>query len=127
MRIGDAAAAAGTTARALRFYEQRGLLPAPSRTLSGHREYTGRDVARVRLVRELLALGLTVEDVRGCADWLDECATDGLPKRCAATAATSDRAGIAERRLAALNAEIARLTETRDRLAARLRTSAPVG
>ena len=27
MRIGDAAAAAGTTARALRFYEQRGLLP----------------------------------------------------------------------------------------------------
>ncbi|GAA2755208.1 zinc-binding dehydrogenase [Actinopolymorpha rutila] len=127
MRIGDAAAAAGTTARALRFYEQRGLLPAPTRTMAGYREYTSRDVSRVRLVRELLALGLTVEDVRGCADWLDECAADGLPKRCAATAATSERAGIAERRLAALDAEIARLTETRDRLAARMNTSAPVG
>ena len=29
MRIGDAAAAAGTTPRALRFYEQRGLLDSP--------------------------------------------------------------------------------------------------
>ena len=29
MRIGDAAAAAGTTPRALRFYEQQGLLPRP--------------------------------------------------------------------------------------------------
>ncbi|MET9018503.1 MerR family transcriptional regulator [Actinopolymorpha sp. NPDC004070] len=127
MRIGDAAAAAGTTARALRFYEKRGLLPEPARTVAGYREYTSRDVSRVRLVRELLALGLTVEDVRGCADWLDRSSIDGLPKRCAATAQTSERAGIAQRRLAALDAEIARLTETRDRLADRIRTSAPTG
>ncbi|MYR44444.1 MerR family DNA-binding transcriptional regulator, partial [Streptomyces sp. SID5910] len=32
MRIGDAAAAVGATPRALRFYEQRGLLPPPRRT-----------------------------------------------------------------------------------------------
>ncbi|MGH3239306.1 MAG: MerR family DNA-binding transcriptional regulator [Spirillospora sp.] len=47
MRISDAAAAAGTTPRALRFYEQRGLLPPPSRTSGGQRRY-GR---RAELVR----------------------------------------------------------------------------
>uniref|UniRef100_UPI003F556BB8 MerR family transcriptional regulator n=1 Tax=Streptomyces citrinus TaxID=3118173 RepID=UPI003F556BB8 len=71
MRIGDAAAAAGTTPRALRFYEERGLLPAPRRTASGQRVYVERDVARVRVVRELLSLGLTVADVRVCADRID--------------------------------------------------------
>jgi MerR family copper efflux transcriptional regulator len=35
MRIGDAAAAAGTTPRALRFYEASGLLPPPHRTGAG--------------------------------------------------------------------------------------------
>ncbi len=70
MRIGDAAAAAGTTPRALRLYEQRGLLPPPVRTPSGQREYGPDDVARVRVVRELLALGLTIEDVRACVDRL---------------------------------------------------------
>ncbi|WP_435875161.1 MerR family transcriptional regulator, partial [Nonomuraea pusilla] len=71
MRIGDAAAAAGTTPRALRFYEERGLLSPPSRTAAGQREYGPREVARVRVIRELLSLGLTVEDVRHVADRLD--------------------------------------------------------
>ncbi|MEK8171174.1 MerR family transcriptional regulator [Streptomyces sp. M19] len=39
MRIGDAAAAVGMTTRALRYYEQRGLLTA-RRTASGQRDYT---------------------------------------------------------------------------------------
>lgn len=38
MRIGDAVAAAGTTPRALRFYEQRGLLPPASRTATRLRD-----------------------------------------------------------------------------------------
>lgn len=71
MRIGDAAAAAGTTPLALRFYEERGVLPPPPRTAAGQREYGPDDVARVRVVRELLALGLTVEDLHGVADRID--------------------------------------------------------
>lgn len=63
MRIGDAAAAAGTTPRALRFYEQRGLLPPPARSGSGQREYGPAEVSRVRLIRQLLAAGLTVDDL----------------------------------------------------------------
>ncbi|MEV7024198.1 MerR family transcriptional regulator, partial [Kitasatospora sp. NPDC093558] len=63
MRIGDAAAAAGTTPRALRFYEQRGLLRPPPRSPSGQREYGRAEIVRIRAIRELLAFGLTVEDV----------------------------------------------------------------
>jgi MerR family transcriptional regulator, copper efflux regulator len=37
MRIGDAAAAAGTTPRALRFYEANDLLPPPRRRRAGQR------------------------------------------------------------------------------------------
>jgi len=63
MRIGEVAARAGTTTRALRFYESLGLLEAP-RTANGYREY-GED--HVRLVKEILglqAMGLSLDDTR---------------------------------------------------------------
>ncbi|MFC4012139.1 MerR family transcriptional regulator [Nonomuraea purpurea] len=117
MRIGDAAAAAGTTPRALRFYEQRGLLRPPPRTASGQREYGPREVALVRVIRELLSLGLTVQDVRGCADRLHLLDGDTLPARGGPGCSTAD--GVVEARLAALDAQIARLSQVRERLAAR--------
>ncbi|MFI8642199.1 helix-turn-helix domain-containing protein [Streptomyces chartreusis] len=46
MRIGDAAAAAGTTPRALRFYEEWGLLPPARRTATGQREYGPDELAK---------------------------------------------------------------------------------
>ncbi|MET9730250.1 MerR family transcriptional regulator [Streptomyces sp. NPDC006458] len=118
MRIGEAAAAAGTTARALRFYEQRGLLPPPLRTPSGQREYGPRDVARVRVIRDLLGLGLTIEDLRGCADRL-HLLTEDPPPRCGSVEPGVAASGIVGRRLAALDAEISRLTEVRESLARR--------
>ncbi|MEO3973687.1 MerR family transcriptional regulator [Streptomyces sp. CAU 1734] len=118
MRIGEAAAAAGTTPRALRFYEQRGLLPPPARTASGLREYGPGEVARVRVIRELLALGLTVADLAVCADRL-HLLTEDPPPRCGAAGPDAAPSGVVGRRLAALDAEIARLTELRDSLARR--------
>ncbi|MEU7910551.1 MerR family transcriptional regulator [Microbispora bryophytorum] len=125
MRIGDAAAAAGTTPRALRLYEQRGLLLPPLRTSSGQREYGPRDIARIRLVRQLLALGLTIEDVARCADRLDLLEGDTLPPYgspgCSGDAGDESGggsgSGIVQHRIAVLDAEIARLTDLRDRLA----------
>ena len=66
MRIGDAAAATGLTPRALRFYEEEGLL-RPRRAPSGHRQYTEGDLRLLRAVRELLGAGLTIADVRSFA------------------------------------------------------------
>ncbi|WP_182898582.1 MerR family transcriptional regulator [Microbispora sp. H10830] len=119
MRIGDAAAAAGTTPRALRLYEQRGLLLPPPRTSSGQREYGPRDIARIRLVRQLLTLGLTIEDVARCADRLDLLEGDTLPPYGSpgCSGGSGGGSGVVQRRIAALDAEIARLTDLRDRLA----------
>ncbi|AEN13917.1 MULTISPECIES: MerR family transcriptional regulator [unclassified Streptomyces] len=118
MRIGDAAAAVGTTPRALRFYEERGLLPPPARTASGQRAYGPEELARVRVIRELLALGFTVEDLRGCADRL-HLLTQDPPPRCGSDASGASSSGIVRRRLAALDAEIDRLVGLRERLARR--------
>ncbi|MES4906669.1 MULTISPECIES: MerR family transcriptional regulator [unclassified Streptomyces] len=127
MRIGDAAAAAGLTPRALRYYEQRGLLTA-RRTRSGHRDYTAEDVRHLRAVRELLAAGLTIEDVRTLV-----AAIAALPqgRRGVSPATTGPRADgegglctlpnmIVRRRLAYLDERIERLTELRDGLAQRV-------
>lgn len=119
MKIGETAAAAATTPRALRFYEQRGLLAPPRRTASGQREYDTADVNRIRIIRELLALGLTVEDVGACADRLHLLEGDTLPRYGDPGGACSSTSGVVERRLAALNIEIAHLTKLRDELAAR--------
>ncbi len=57
MRIGDVATQAGVSTRALRYYEQQGLLPA-DRTASGQRVYAPAAVERVQLIQLLFAAGL---------------------------------------------------------------------
>ncbi|MFE5086833.1 MerR family transcriptional regulator [Streptomyces mirabilis] len=116
MRIGDVAAAAGTTPRALRFYEERGLLPPPRRTATGQREYGPDEVARVRVVRELLALGLTVEDLRSIADRIG-LLVENPQRRCGHPDSNAPGCGVVDRRLAALDAEIDRLSRLRGGLA----------
>lgn len=64
MRIGDLATRAGVTPKAIRFYEQSGLLPRPARTSSGYREYASDAVDDVLLIRKAQALGFSLEDVR---------------------------------------------------------------
>ena len=58
MRIGDLAAQAGVSVRALRYYEEQGLLTA-ARSPSGQRLYPGEAVDRVQLIQQLYAAGLT--------------------------------------------------------------------
>ncbi|MFJ6993854.1 MerR family transcriptional regulator [Streptomyces sp. NPDC003090] len=98
MRIGELARATGTTARALRHYEQAGLISS-QRASNGYRIYDERAVVRVRNIRYLLAAGLTLDDVRVFLPCLD---------------------GDVER-LAVLNERITAQTEARDRLEAALR------
>lgn len=135
VRIGDAAAAVGATPRALRFYEQRGLLPPPARTGSGQRDYGPGELAVLRVIRALLALGLTVEDLRAVADRLPLLAvappgSAGSPAREGSAAPDGEAEGVGaavvERRIAALDADIERLTRLRDALKAGL-TAPPCG
>lgn len=112
VRIGELAKAVRTTARALRHYEDAGLISS-ERAGNGYRIYDQRAVARVRNIRHLLAAGLTLDDVRVFLPCLDGDV---------ATAPPSDKGlRVALERLAVLNERIAAQTEARDRLDAALR------
>jgi DNA-binding transcriptional MerR regulator len=63
MRIGELAERAGTSTRALRYYEQHGLLAA-RRMSNGYREYDEADLRLVREIRSLLEIGFNLEDTR---------------------------------------------------------------
>ena len=58
MRIGELADRLGTTPHAIRFYERSGLLPVPHRGENRYRDYTDKDVSRLRLLIGLRQLDL---------------------------------------------------------------------
>ena len=62
MKIGEVAGKAGVTVDTVRFYERVGVLPAPARTESGYRDYVPETVERIRLTRELQAIGFTLNE-----------------------------------------------------------------
>ncbi|GAA2582196.1 MerR family transcriptional regulator [Dactylosporangium fulvum] len=109
------AAAAGTTVRALRHYEAEGLLVS-ARSANGYRDYPATAVLRVRNIRELLAIGFTVADIRVFLRYLDR----DLPAVFADRATCGTAMRVAGERLAELRARIDTLTRLHDTLAARL-------
>ncbi|WP_211288470.1 MerR family transcriptional regulator [Paramicrobacterium agarici] len=62
VNIGELAARTGTSARSLRYYEQRGMLEA-ERTLGGWRDYPESAVDRVTLIRTLLEAGVPTQTI----------------------------------------------------------------
>lgn len=61
--ISVAAELAGVHPQTLRHYELKGLLD-PARSAGGTRRYSDRDLARLRRITELTALGVNLEGVR---------------------------------------------------------------
>lgn len=70
MRIGDVAHRAGVSTRALRYYEEQGLL-ASERTSSGQRVYPESAIERVKLIQQFFTAGLasrTILQLLPCVD-----------------------------------------------------------
>jgi Cu(I)-responsive transcriptional regulator len=63
MNIGQAAAAAGVTAKMIRHYETLGLIPAAERTDSGYRLYSAREVSMLRFIRQSRGLGFSMKQI----------------------------------------------------------------
>ena len=63
LRAGQVAAAAGVNLQTLRYYERRGLLEEPDRTLGGHRVYPEEAVTLLRVIKTAQRLGFTLAEV----------------------------------------------------------------
>ncbi|GAA2307925.1 MerR family transcriptional regulator [Nonomuraea roseoviolacea subsp. roseoviolacea] len=108
MLIGELARASGVTVRALRYYEQQGLL-LPERAANGYRHYDRRAVTRVRNIQLLLSNGFTAQDVRDFLPCLDD-ADVSLGPACPPSVEAVTR------KVTALEERIAELSAVRDRL-----------
>jgi DNA-binding transcriptional MerR regulator len=96
LTIGEVARRAGVATSTVRFYERRGLLAADARR-SGQRRYRVETLRRLVFIGMLQDAGLSLEDIAGVLD----------------AAHVDDWKAIGRRRLALLDAEIARLQQAR--------------
>lgn len=114
MRIGELAERSGVSVRALRYYEEQGLLYS-TRSSGGQRVYAAPSTERVRLIQQLYSAGLssrTIADLLPCVD-----ANESTPESRARLAAERSR----------IDGQIAQLTEARDRLDAIIRATEDPG
>ncbi|OBH76212.1 MerR family transcriptional regulator [Mycobacterium scrofulaceum] len=63
LTIGEVARQAGVAATTLRYYEQIGLVPAPSR-LGGQRRYDDSVLARLEVIRLCKSAGFALEEIQ---------------------------------------------------------------
>jgi len=63
LRSGQVAAAAGVNLQTLRYYERRGLLAEPDRSLGGHRLYPAEAVTVLKVNKTAQRLGFTLDEV----------------------------------------------------------------
>ncbi|MFD5827329.1 MerR family transcriptional regulator [Lentzea sp. NPDC060358] len=68
VKIGDAAAFAGTTPRAIRHYHQIGLLREPARGTDGRRRYGHDDMLSLLWIRKMAETGIRLDDMRAAFD-----------------------------------------------------------
>jgi DNA-binding transcriptional MerR regulator len=111
MRIGELSRRAGASARAIRYYEQQGLLEA-RRQPNGYRDYDEADLLLVREIRSLLLNGFDLEEIRPFVD----CLHAGIRSRRACPGGID----VYRRKLDELDARVTALQALRDRVAREL-------
>ena len=64
MNISDVAKKTGLTSKAIRFYEEKGLMTAPFRAENGYRSYTQKHLDELTLLRQARQVGFNLEECR---------------------------------------------------------------
>jgi len=105
MRIGELAEQAGISTKAIRYYEQIGILTPPARTPSGYRSYDPSALGRLGFVRAAQAVGLTLGEIRQIIAFRDN-----------GQAPCAHVTDLLQRRTAGLDARIAELQQLRGEL-----------
>ena len=107
MKIGDLARAAGVSTKAIRYYEQIGVLPKPERADNGYRVYAPSALERLTFVKDAQATGLSLDEIAAILGMREQ------------GEATCDHVmHLLEHHLDQLDAKIVALTKTRTTLAA---------
>ena len=107
LRVSELAAAVGLSPDTIRYYERAGLLPPPARTPAGYRIYDDAAVDRLRFVQGAQRLGLRLTDI-----------ADLLAVRDTGVCPCEPAEQLLRRRLADLDAQLARLTALRSDMVA---------
>lgn len=71
LTIGQLAKATGVASKTIRYYEQIGVLPIPSRSTAGYRQYDQPGVQRLRFIRRARSLGLPLRKIKTLVTALD--------------------------------------------------------
>ncbi|MEW2608394.1 MerR family transcriptional regulator [Streptomyces sp. NPDC047916] len=121
VKIGDAAAFAGISPRAIRHYHQIGLLPEPERGGDGRRRYGYDDMIRLLWIRKMAHAGVSLDDMRTAFSEAGDEALDHAPdiesvlsrleETLAAQEAAIKRRRVAVQRLQALGSPLGLLSE----------------
>jgi DNA-binding transcriptional MerR regulator len=109
LRIGEVAKRLGLSRDIIRHYQRLGLISTVRRTESGYREFDPTVLGRIRAIQNALALGFTLTE-------LEEFAQD----RARGRAPCQRVRRLAEKRLADVDKELARLQLLKDALQATL-------
>lgn len=62
MNISDVAKKTGLTSKAIRFYEEKGLVTAPMRSENGYRSYAQKHIEELTLLRQARQVGFTLDE-----------------------------------------------------------------
>jgi DNA-binding transcriptional MerR regulator len=79
-QIGEVAEAVGLSLRTIRYYEETDLVPPSGRSAGGFRLYTVADIERLRLVKHMKPLELTIEEMRDLLGTRDRLADPTTPE-----------------------------------------------
>jgi len=71
MKIGQLAAATGVSTKAIRYYEDLGVLPEPDRAANGYRVYDGSATERVSFIQDAQSAGLSLLEIQMILDLRD--------------------------------------------------------
>lgn len=64
MNISDVAKKTGLTSKAIRFYEEKGVVTPPLRSENGYRTYNGHHLDELNLLRQARQVGFTLDECR---------------------------------------------------------------
>lgn len=71
MKIGQLAERTGVSAKAIRYYEDIGVLPEPTRAPNGYRDYTPAAADRIDFIQDAQSAGLSLVEIQSILELRD--------------------------------------------------------